>query len=198
MRPPRSSAMLGSAGRNGNGQHRRMQFRAQSARGLGRTGLDDVPGYGSVSGSGLIARSTGQRTSGRCSPVVRRHGVAGKRRRRCVASRLPTVSTALQRFDANSPEEDRDEDRQLTLEDCCGSILDQRMDQIRRGEVISIVAPAMALGVRMLRAPAAGRCLDDFRRRESSDRRLATVAADAPWPPKATTRHRLSRSRLNE
>ena len=74
----------------------------------------------------------------------------------------------------------------------------QRMDQIRRGEVIAIVAPAMALGVRMLRAPAAGRCLDDFRRRESSDRRLATVAADAPWPPKATTRHRLSRSRLNE
>lgn len=56
--------------------------------------------------------------------------------------------------------------------------------------VMSIVAPVMALGVRMLRAPMAVRCLDDFRRREVSDRRMATVAADAPWRPGVATGHR--------
>ena len=29
----------------------------------------------------------------------------------------------------------------------------------------------------------AGRCLDDYRRREFSDRRVVAVAADAAWPP---------------
>ena len=66
----------------------------------------------------------------------------------------------------SSPEENRDEDRQLTLEDCCGSILDRRIDEVRRRDVISIVAPVMALGARVLRAAGAGRCLDDFRWRE--------------------------------
>lgn len=115
-----------------------MQFRAQSARGLGRTGLDDVPGYGSVSGSGLIAHSTGQRTSDRCSPVVR-----------------TTVSTALQRFDAAAARK-RVETKtgNLALEDCCGSILDRRIDRV---DVIPIVAPVMARGVRVLRPAAAGR-----------------------------------------
>ena len=31
----------------------------------------------------------------------------------------------------------------------------------------------------------AGRCLDDYRRREFSDRVVVAVAADAPWPPDA-------------
>ena len=61
----------------------------------------------------------------------------------------------------------RGEDRQLTstrpstpppgaLEDCCGSILDRRIDIIRRCDLISIVASIVALGVWVLRAPAAG------------------------------------------
>ena len=29
----------------------------------------------------------------------------------------------------------------------------------------------------------ARRCLEDYRRRESSDRIVVAVAADAPWPP---------------
>ncbi len=29
----------------------------------------------------------------------------------------------------------------------------------------------------------AGRCLEDYRRREYSDRIVVAVAADAPWPP---------------
>ena len=137
---------------------------------------------------------------GQRSLIFRWPGRAEIRRRQCVASKIPTTLNQVAALrGGGNPEESRDATWQGGLDrECCGSILDQRMDQIRRGEVISIVAPAMALGVRMLRAPAAGRCLDDFRRRESSDRRLATVAADAPWPPKATTRHRLSRSRLNE
>ena len=31
----------------------------------------------------------------------------------------------------------------------------------------------------------AGRCLEDYRRREFSDRIVVAVAADAPWPPAA-------------
>ncbi len=31
----------------------------------------------------------------------------------------------------------------------------------------------------------AGRCLEDYRRREFSDRVVVAVAADAPWPPAA-------------
>ena len=31
----------------------------------------------------------------------------------------------------------------------------------------------------------AGRCLEDYRRREYSDRIVVAVAADAPWPPAA-------------
>ena len=31
----------------------------------------------------------------------------------------------------------------------------------------------------------AGRCLEDYRRREYSDRIVVAVAADAPWPPVA-------------
>ena len=52
-------------------------------------------------------------------------------------------------------------------------------------------------GVRVLPAPAAGR-RGDFRRQDFSDRRMASVATDAPWRPRAATGHRLSRSRLND
>lgn len=31
----------------------------------------------------------------------------------------------------------------------------------------------------------AGRCLEDYRRREYSDRIVVAIAADAPWPPSA-------------
>ena len=47
--------------------------------------------------------------------------------------------------------------RQRALKGCCGSILDRRIDQVRRCDVISIVATVVAPGLRVLRAPAAGR-----------------------------------------
>ena len=60
-------------------------------------------------------------------------------------SRVPTFRTACERVDAAATwKGDGAKNRRSALERCCGSILDRRMDQIRRADVISILAPVMA------------------------------------------------------
>ena len=60
-------------------------------------------------------------------------------------SRVPTFRTACGRVEAAADWKGRGpENRRRALERYCGSLLDRRLDQIRRADVIAIVAPAMA------------------------------------------------------
>ena len=60
-------------------------------------------------------------------------------------SRVPTFRTACERVDAAATWKGQGpEDRRRALERYCGSILDRRLDQIRRADVIGILAPLMA------------------------------------------------------
>lgn len=80
----------------------------------------------------------------------------------------------------SSPEEGRDEDRQLTLEDCCGSILDRRIGPNPRRRRDLHRGTGHGLGVRVYERQ--GWCPDDFGWREfSACGMVVTVAADAAW-----------------
>ena len=60
-------------------------------------------------------------------------------------SRVPTFRTACERVDAAATWKGQGpEDRRRALARYCGSILDRRLDQIRRADVIAILAPLMA------------------------------------------------------
>ena len=60
-------------------------------------------------------------------------------------SRVPTLRTACERIEAAADWKGfGPENRRRALERYCGSILDRRLDQIRRADVIAIVAPVMA------------------------------------------------------
>ena len=60
-------------------------------------------------------------------------------------SRVPTFRTACERIEAAADWKGfGPENRRRALERYCGSILDRRLDQIRRADVIAIVAPVMA------------------------------------------------------
>ena len=60
-------------------------------------------------------------------------------------SRVPTFRTACERVDAAATWKGHGaEDRRRGLERYCGSILDRRLDQVRRADVIGILAPLMA------------------------------------------------------
>ena len=60
-------------------------------------------------------------------------------------SRVPTFRTACERVDAAATWKGHGpEDRRRALERYCGSLLDRRLDQIRRADVIGILAPLMA------------------------------------------------------
>ena len=60
-------------------------------------------------------------------------------------SRVPTFRTACERVEAAADWKGLGpENRRRALERYCGSILDRRLDQIRRADVIAIVAPVMA------------------------------------------------------
>ena len=60
-------------------------------------------------------------------------------------SRLPTFRTACERVEATSTwKGDGAKNRRSALERYCGSILDRRIDQIRRADVIAILSPVMA------------------------------------------------------
>ena len=59
-------------------------------------------------------------------------------------SRVPTFRTACERVEAAADWKGLGpENRRRALERYCGSILDRRLDQIRRADVIAIVAPVM-------------------------------------------------------
>ena len=60
-------------------------------------------------------------------------------------SRLPTFRTACEQVEATSTwKGDGAKNRRSALERYCGSILDRRIDQIRRADVIAILSPVMA------------------------------------------------------
>ena len=60
-------------------------------------------------------------------------------------SRVPTFRTACERIETAADWRGfGPENRRRALERYCGSILDRRLDQIRRADVIAIVAPVMA------------------------------------------------------
>ena len=60
-------------------------------------------------------------------------------------SRLPTFRTACERVEAGSTwKGDGAKNRRSALERYCGSVLDRRLDQIRRADVITILSPVMA------------------------------------------------------
>ena len=60
-------------------------------------------------------------------------------------SRVPTFRKACERVDAAATWKGQGpEDRRRALDRYCGSILDRRLDQIRRADVIGILAPLMA------------------------------------------------------
>ena len=60
-------------------------------------------------------------------------------------SRLPTFRTACERVESTSTwKGDGAKNRRNALERYCGSILDRRIDQIRRADVIAILSPVMA------------------------------------------------------
>ena len=60
-------------------------------------------------------------------------------------SRVPTFRTACERVDAAATWKGHGpEDRRRALARYCGSILDRRLDQIRRADVIAILVPVMA------------------------------------------------------
>ena len=60
-------------------------------------------------------------------------------------SRLPTFRTACERVDAAATwKGDGAKNRRRALERYCGSIMDRRIDQIRRAHVITILGPIMA------------------------------------------------------
>ena len=60
-------------------------------------------------------------------------------------SKLPTFRTACERVDAAATwKGDGAKNRRRALDRYCGSIMDRRIDQIRRADVISILAPVMA------------------------------------------------------
>ena len=60
-------------------------------------------------------------------------------------SRLPTFRTACERVEAAATWKGAGaKNRRSALERYCGSILDRRLDQIRRGDVIAILTPVLA------------------------------------------------------
>ena len=60
-------------------------------------------------------------------------------------SRLPTFRTACERVEAAATWKGTGaKNRRSALERYCGSILDRRLDQIRRGDVIAILTPVLA------------------------------------------------------
>ena len=74
--------------------------------------------------------------------LARRRGVPTAALQR---SRVPTFRTACERVDAAATLKGQGpENRRRALERYCGSILDRRLDQIRRADVIVIPAPLMA------------------------------------------------------
>lgn len=93
------------------------------------------------------------------------------------------VWTACQRPRRRQPGRVSGRNRQRALKGCCGSILDRRIDRIRRVDVISIVALGMALGVRVLRATAAGAVPGQLPLGGVLPPGLVTVAKSAAWSP---------------
>ena len=55
----------------------------------------------------------------------------------------------------------------------------------RRDVYTTLGAECGCCGHRHPTVREAGRCLEDYRRREFSDRVVVALAADAPWPPAA-------------